>query len=40
MRIGGLVSTDHAVVESNWCVRSGNNGLATPAMFEWEHRQV
>jgi hypothetical protein len=39
-RIGDLVSTDHAVIEDNWCVRSGTTDLATPEMFEWEHRNV
>ena len=40
MRIGEQFSTDHVVIEDNWCVRTGSVGLATPAMFEWEHRQV
>jgi hypothetical protein len=40
MRIGDLVSTDHAVIDDNWCVRSGTVGLATAEMFAWENRQV
>jgi hypothetical protein len=40
MRIGDLVSTDHAVIEDNWCVRNGSVGLATEEMFAWEHQRV
>jgi hypothetical protein len=40
MRIGNIVSTDHAVIENDWCVKQGTTGLATTEMFAWENRQV
>lgn len=39
-RIGDMISVDHAVIERNWCVRTGTVGIATAEMFEWEHRAV
>jgi len=39
-RIGDVVSTDHAVIEDNWCVKYGIEGLATPEIFQWEHDHV
>jgi hypothetical protein len=39
-RIGDLVSTDHAVIQGDWCVKQGSTGLATDEMFAWENRQV
>lgn len=39
-RIGEMLSTDHAVFQDNWCVKYGVEGLATPAMFQWERDHV
>ncbi len=39
-RIGETLSTDHAVIEDNWCVKYGVDGLATPEIFQWEYDHV
>jgi hypothetical protein len=39
-RIGDLISTDHCVIEDQWCVKYGTYGLGTEAMAEDEYRRV
>jgi hypothetical protein len=39
-RIGDALSTDHAVIEDEWCVKYGRVGLATEAMMQQEHDDV
>ncbi|MFT8247048.1 hypothetical protein [Roseomonas sp. BN140053] len=39
-RIGEAVSTDHAIVETDWFVKFGTMGLADDAMTEAEHAAV
>jgi hypothetical protein len=39
-RIGDSLSTDHAVVEDDWCVKYGRVGLATDEMVREEHEDV
>ena len=39
-RIGEAISTDHGVVEANWCVKYGTAGLSNDAMIEDEYRLV
>jgi hypothetical protein len=38
--IGGAISTDHAVIEDQWCVKYGTLGLSTEEMAEEEYRLV
>ncbi len=39
-RIGAAISTDHAVIEDNWCVKYGTAGLASEEMFRREYEEV
>lgn len=39
-RLGGLVSTDHAVIEDNWVVKYGTKGLSTEEMMREERDMV
>jgi len=39
-RIGPALSTDHAVIEDNWCVKYGTAGLSDDALIEDEFRRV
>ncbi|MGG5817471.1 hypothetical protein [Falsiroseomonas sp. HW251] len=39
-RIGENYSTDHSVIEDNWCVKYGTLGLSTESMAEAEYQDV